>query len=37
LYAFFCTVSKVPQAIGQGKYWINRWQQQPATLIEYKG
>lgn len=37
LYAFFCTVSKVPQAIGQGKYWINRWRQQPATLIEYKG
>jgi glycosyltransferase involved in cell wall biosynthesis len=37
LYAFFCTVSKVPQAIGQGKYWLNRWRQQPATLIEYKG
>jgi GT2 family glycosyltransferase len=37
LYAFFCTVSKVPQAIGQAKYWINRWRQQPATLIEYKG
>ncbi len=36
LYAFFCTVSKVPQAIGQGKYWLNRWQQKPATLIEYK-
>ncbi|MGB3299073.1 MAG: glycosyltransferase family 2 protein [Phormidesmis sp.] len=36
LYAFFCTVSKVPQAVGQGKYWINRWQQKPATLIEYK-
>ncbi len=37
LYAFFCTISKIPQAIGQGKYWINRWQQKPATLIEYKG
>lgn len=37
LYAFFCTVSKIPQAIGQGKYWINRWRQKPATLIEYKG
>ena len=37
LYAFFCTISKVPQAIGQAKYWINRWQQKPATLIEYKG
>lgn len=37
LYAFFCTVSKVPQAIGQGKYWINRWRKKPAMLIEYKG
>lgn len=37
LYAFFCTLSKVPQAIGQGKYWLNRWQNKPATLIEYKG
>ncbi|MGC1525209.1 MAG: glycosyltransferase [Phormidesmis sp.] len=36
LYAFFCVVSKVPQAIGQGKYWINRWQNKPAQLIEYK-
>ncbi|MFK8181748.1 MAG: glycosyltransferase [Phormidesmis sp.] len=36
IYAFFCTLSKVPQAIGQGKYWINRWQNKPATLIEYK-
>lgn len=36
LYAFFCTLSKVPQAIGQAKYWINRWQNKPATLIEYK-
>lgn len=37
LYAVFCIISKVPQAIGQGKYWLNRWQQKPATLIEYKG
>ncbi len=36
VYAFFCTLSKVPQAIGQAKYWINRWQAKPATLIEYK-
>ena len=36
VYAFFCTVSKVPQVIGQAKYWINRWQAKPATLIEYK-
>ncbi|MGB7084706.1 MAG: glycosyltransferase [Phormidesmis sp.] len=37
LYAFFCVISKVPQAIGQSKYWVNRWRQKPATLIEYKG
>lgn len=37
LYAAFCVISKVPQAIGQAQYWINRWQQKPATLIEYKG
>ncbi|MGC1305602.1 MAG: glycosyltransferase [Phormidesmis sp.] len=37
LYACFCVLAKVPQAIGQSKYWINRWQQKPATLIEYKG
>lgn len=37
LYAIFCVISKVPQAIGQGKYWINRWGSKPATLIEYKG
>jgi GT2 family glycosyltransferase len=36
LYAVFCVISKVPQAIGQAKYWINRAQQKPATLIEYK-
>ena len=36
LYAFFCTISKIPQAIGQAKYWLNRWQNKPATLIEYK-
>lgn len=36
LYAFFCTVSKLPQVLGQGRYWINRWRNKPATLIEYK-
>lgn len=36
LYAYFCVLSKVPQAIGQGKYWINHWQNKPAQLIEYK-
>ena len=36
LYAIFCVISKVPQAIGQGKYWLNRWQKKTAQLIEYK-
>lgn len=36
VYAFFCTLSKLPQAIGQAKYWLNRWQRKPAVLIEYK-
>lgn len=36
LYAIFCTLSKLPQAIGQSSYWINRWRGKSATLIEYK-
>ncbi|MBE9113785.1 glycosyltransferase [Nodosilinea sp. LEGE 07298] len=36
IYAFFCTLSKFPQAVGQGRYWLNRWRNKPATLIEYK-
>lgn len=36
-YAFFCTLSKVPQAIGQARYWLGRLRTKPATLIEYKG
>lgn len=36
LYAYFCTLSKFPQAIGQKKYWVNRWRNQPARIIEYK-
>lgn len=36
LYAAFCVLSKVPQFIGQTKYWLNRWQGKHATLIEYK-
>lgn len=36
LYAFFCVLSKVPQAIGQMKYWVTRWRGQAATIIEYK-
>ena len=36
LYAFFCVLSKLPQAIGQLKYWLTRWRGKQATLIEYK-
>lgn len=36
IYALFCVISKVPQAIGQGKYWRHKWQNKPAQLIEYK-
>jgi glycosyltransferase involved in cell wall biosynthesis len=36
LYAFFCTISKPAQAIGQLQYWLTRWQGKQATLIEYK-
>ena len=35
-YALYCTLSKVPQMIGQAKYWLHRLQNKPATLIEYK-
>ena len=36
IYAFFCVLSKLPQMIGQLKYYIFRWFKQPAKLIEYK-
>ncbi len=36
VYAFFCTLSKLPQVLGQGRYWLNRWRNKPAVLIEYK-
>jgi glycosyltransferase involved in cell wall biosynthesis len=36
LYAFFCTISKFPQTIGQLQYWLTRWQGKQAMLIEYK-
>lgn len=36
LYAFFCVLGKVPEMIGQAKYWLTRWRGQQATLIEYK-
>lgn len=36
LYAMFCTLSKLPQAVGQILYWVIRWRGKAATLIEYK-
>ncbi|MEQ8757987.1 MAG: glycosyltransferase [Coleofasciculus sp. G1-WW12-02] len=36
LYALFCVLYKLPQVIGQMKYWLMRWRGQQATLIEYK-
>ncbi|NER78830.1 MAG: glycosyltransferase [Leptolyngbya sp. SIO1D8] len=36
LYAYYCTLSKGPQIIGQAKYWLNRLKGEQATLIEYK-
>lgn len=36
-YAFFTTVGKVPQALGQLKYWWNVLRGEKSTLIEYKG
>jgi glycosyltransferase involved in cell wall biosynthesis len=36
LYAFWCVVSKIPEAIGQGKYWLTRWRGKEGQLIEYK-
>jgi glycosyltransferase involved in cell wall biosynthesis len=36
LYASFCTLSKLPQALGQLRYWLTRFRQQTPRLIEYK-
>lgn len=36
LYAFFCVLSKIPQVMGQTKYWITKWQGKKSTIIEYK-
>ncbi|MEO0984958.1 MAG: glycosyltransferase [Cyanobacteria bacterium J06639_14] len=37
LYAFYCAVSKIPQMVGQVRYWLNRLRGKQAILIEYKG
>jgi glycosyltransferase involved in cell wall biosynthesis len=36
-YATFTVLGKFPQAVGQVKYWINRWSGKKSRLIEYKG
>lgn len=36
LYAYYCVISKIPQMIGQVRYWLNRLRGKPASLIEYK-
>lgn len=36
IYAFWCTTSKFPQALGQFQYLSNTFRTRQATLIEYK-
>jgi glycosyltransferase involved in cell wall biosynthesis len=36
LYATYYVISKLPQMIGQAKYWLHRLRKKNATLIEYK-
>lgn len=36
LYAYYCAISKLPQAWGQWNYHWTRWQGKQAQLIEYK-
>ena len=36
-YAFFCVLSKMPQALGQVLFWRNRLLGRRGRLIEYKG
>jgi glycosyltransferase involved in cell wall biosynthesis len=37
LYAGFCVLGKVPQALGQATYWTKRLRGERSGLIEYKG
>lgn len=37
LYATFCVLGKIPEAIGVLMYWLNRARGRPTALIEYKG
>ena len=36
-YAFFTAIGKLPQALGQLKYWWNAVRGEKSTIIEYKG
>jgi hypothetical protein len=36
VFAAFATLGKVPQAVGQAKYWWARLRKQRSRLIEYK-
>ncbi len=36
LYAVFCVLGKLPQAVGQLRYYWDRLRCRPSTLIEYK-
>lgn len=35
-WAFNCTLGKIPEALGQVRFWRNRLRRQASTLIEYK-
>jgi GT2 family glycosyltransferase len=37
LYAFYCVLGKLPQALGQALYWSRRLTGRRGQLIEYKG
>ena len=37
VYASFTVLGKLPQALGQARYWLLRGTRRPSALIEYKG
>jgi len=37
LFATFCVIGKLPQALGQGVYWFRRATGRSGRIIEYKG
>lgn len=36
IYAAFCVLGKLPQAIGQGQFYLNKWFKRSQNIIEYK-